>query len=167
LPRLEPPAYQQRVLEELRQPKLVCPATLAHLKKPHEMLVLLCALDRSGSVALDTVHQLFPNQDCPYSFEFLCGLLNSSLARWFFYHVTCQQPASAVSFEAAQVGRLPLPRAGHRLIPQVEKLVRKLLKTELPRKYFLRGQLAEYDALDELFAELFELSEEERREVWR
>lgn len=167
LPRQEPPAYIQRVLEELRQPKLVCPNTLAHLKKPHEMLVLLCALDRSGSVALDTVQQLFPAQDCPYSLELLCGVLNSSLARWFFYFVTYQQAARAVTFEAAQIGRLPLPRAGHRLIPQVEKQVRKLLKLDSPRKYFLRGQLAEYDALDELICELYELSEDERREVLR
>ncbi len=167
LPRQEPPAYLQRVLEELRQPKLLCPNTLAHLKKPHEMLVLLCALDRSGSVALDTVQQLFPAQDCPYSLELLCGVLNSSLARWFFYFVTYQQAARAVSFDAAQIGSLPLPRAGHRLIPQVEKQVRKLLKLELPRKYFLRGQLAEYDALDELICELYELSDEERREVLR
>lgn len=165
LPRQEPPAYIQRVLEELRQPKLVCPNTLAHLKKPHEMLVLLCALDRSGSVALDTVQQLFPAQDCPYSLELLCGVLNSSLARWFFYFVTYQQAARAVTFDAAQIARLPLPRAGHRLIPQVEKQVRKLLKLDLSRKYFLRGQLAEYDALDELICELYELSEEERREV--
>ncbi|MBI1759870.1 MAG: hypothetical protein HYR56_00400 [Acidobacteria bacterium] len=167
LPRQEPPAYIQRVLEELRQPKLVCPNTLAHLKKPHEMLVLLCALDRSGSVALDTVQQLFPAQDCPYSLELLCGLLNSSLARWFFYYVTYQQAARAVAFDAAQIGSLPLPRANHRLISQVEKQVRKLLKLELPRKYFLRGQLPEYDALDELICELYELSEEERREVLR
>lgn len=166
LPRLEPPAYQQRVLEELRQPKLVCSATLAHLKKPHETLVLLCALDRSGAVALDSVQQIFLNQDCPYSIEFLCGLLNSSLARWFFFYVTGQQPAKALSFEDAQVGRLPLPRAGHRLVPQVEKLVRKLFKLELPRKYFMHGQLAEYDALDELLCEMYELSEEERREIW-
>lgn len=167
LPRQEPPAYIQRVLEELRQPKLVCPNTLAHLKKPHEMLVLLCALDRSGSVALDTVQQLFPAQDCPYSLELLCGVLNSSLARWFFYFVTYQQAARAVTFDAAHIGSLPLPRAGHRLIPQVEKQVRKLLKLELPRKYFLRGQLPEYDVLDELICELYELSEEERREVLR
>ncbi len=167
LPRQEPPAYLQRVLEELRQPKLVCPHTLAHLKKPHEMLVLLCALDRSGSVALDTVQQLFPAQDCPYSLELLCGVLNSSLARWFFYFITYQQAARAVPFDAAQIGSLPLPRAGQRLIPQIEKQVRKLLKLELPRKYFLRGQLAEYDALDELICELYELSEEERREVLR
>lgn len=165
LPRQEPPAYIQRVLEELRQPKLVCPNTLAHLKKPHEMLVLLCALDRSGSVALDTVQQLFPAQDCPYSLELLCGVLNSSLARWFFYFVTYQQAARAVTFDAAHIGGLPLPRAGHRLIPQVEKQVRKLLKLDLPRKYFLRGQLPEYDVLDELIGELYDLSEEERREV--
>jgi hypothetical protein len=167
LPRQEPPAYIQRVLEELRQPKLLCPNTLAHLKKPHEMLVLLCALDRSGSVALDTVQQLFPAQDCPYSLELLCGVLNSSLVRWFFYFITYQQAASAVTFEAAHIGSLPLPRAGHRLIPQIEKQVRKLLKLELPRKYFLRGQLAEYDVLDELVCELYELSEDERREVLR
>lgn len=167
LPRQEPPAYIQRVLEELRQPKLVCPNTLAHLKKPHEMLVLLCALDRSGSVALDTVQQLFPAQDCPYSLELLCGVLNSSLARWFFYFITSQQAAHAVSFDAAQTGSLPLPRAGHRLIPQVEKQVRKLIKLDSPRKYFLRGQLPEYDALDELICELYELSDEERREVLR
>jgi len=129
--------------------------------------VMLCALDRGGAVALDSVQQIFLNQDCPYSIEFLCGLLNSSLARWFFFFVTGQQPAKALSFEEAQVGRLPLPRAGHRLLPQVEKLVRKLFKHELPRKYFLRGQLAEYDALDDLLCEMYELSEEERHEIWR
>lgn len=163
LPRLEPPAYIQRVLEELRQPKLVCPNTLAHLKKPHEALVLLCALDRSGSVALDTVQQLFPNQDCPFSLEVLCGLLNSSLARWFFSCVMLPTAAvRAVPFDAAQIARLPLPRAQHRLLPQIERQVRKLLKLEWPSKYCLPGQLPEYDALDELICDLFELSPEER-----
>ena len=165
LPQMEPPAYSQRVLEELRQPKLVCANTLAHLKKPHETLVLLCALERGGSVTLDTVHQLSPAQDCPYSLELLCGVLNSSFARWYFFNVTARQSARAVAFEAAHIGQLPLPRARHRLVPQVEKQVRKLLKLDLPRKYCLRGQVAEYDALDDLICELYELSEEEQREV--
>jgi hypothetical protein len=168
LPRQEPPAYIQRVLEEMRQPKLVIAQTLAHLKKPYDTLVLMSALDRQGAVALEAVNQIFPHADCPFSLELLCAVLNSSWARWYFHFAVFQRPGQAVECTAAELGRLPLPkRPAASLVTQAERLARKLLKTELPRKYFLRGQNADYDALDELVCELYGLSEEERAEVWR
>jgi hypothetical protein len=33
------------------------------------------------------------------------------------------------------VGRLPVPRAAHRLVPKAQKLVRKLRKAELPLRF--------------------------------
>jgi hypothetical protein len=163
----EPPAYLRRVLEELRQPKLVAPHSLSQIKKPAPTLLLHCAIERSGAVGLATVNQIFPQPHCPYSLEFLCGLLNSSLMHWFCYHAVFACPARAPALEAAHLHCLPLPRHDPVLLPQVEVLVRQLSQAKSARKYFLRGQSAAYDALDELICDLFELSAEERGEVFR
>jgi TaqI-like C-terminal specificity domain len=168
LPRQEPPAYIQRVLEELRQPKLVVAQSLSHIKKPYDTLILMSALDRQGCVALDTVNQIFPHADCPYSLELLGALLNSSFARWYFYFAIFNRATRVTECTPAELGRLPMPaRPPASLVAQAERLTRKLCKAELPRKYLLRGQIAEYDTLDDIICELYGLSEEERDEILR
>ncbi len=168
LSRQEPPAYLQRVLEELRQPKLVVTPTLQYLKKPFDTLVLMTALDRQGAVTLDPVNQVIPHGDSPFSLELLCALLNSSFARWYFYFVIFNRPLSAVECGPSELSRLPLPnRPAATLVTQAERLTRKLLKADLPRKYLLYGQLSEYDKLDETVCELYGFTEEERAEIWR
>ncbi len=168
LPRQEPPAYLQRVLEELRQPKLVVTPTLQYLKKPFDTVILMAALDRQGAVALDPVNQVFPHGDSPFSLELLCALLNSSFARWYFYFVVFNRPLRAVECGATELSRLPLPhRPAPALVTQAERLTRKLLKADLERKYLLYGQLSEYDKLDEIVCDLYGFNEEERSEIWR
>ena len=150
-------------LRAMAVPKIVSQNIVAHVTRPYDTLVIVSAVDRSGAAALDTTNVTTLLPRCPYPLEYLVALLNSSLARWYFYFGVYNRAVRTMHFDAPYVGRFPVPPASPAQVARICRLVGDLeaRQTERDTKYLLYGDDAAYDALDEAIWALYALEAED------
>lgn len=159
LPRLlcDPPMEEK--LRAMGGPKIVSQNIVAHVTRPYDTLLIVSALDRRGAAVLDTVNMTMPRPGCPYPLEYLLALLNSSLARWYFYFAVYNRAVRTVHLDAPYVDRFPVAPASPEEVARVCRLVVELEGKQArgETKYLLYGDDATYDALDEAIFALYAL----------
>ena len=154
-------------------PKIVSQNILAHVTRPYDTLIILSAVDRSGAVALDTTNVTTPLPGCPYPLEYLAALLNSSLARWYFYFAVYNRAVRTMHFDAPYVDGFPVAPAPPGQVARICDLVDKLEDRQAARgagrtvKYFLPGDDPVYDALDEAVLALYAIEGDDVDRVLR
>jgi len=150
-------------------PKIVSQNILAHVTRPYDTLLILSAVDRSGAAALDTVNVTSALPGCPYPLEYLVALLNSSLARWYFYFAVYNRAVRTMHFDAPYVDGFPVAPASKRQVQRICRLAEELAERQAggETKYLLHGDDAIYDALDETIFGLYALESEDIERVLR
>jgi hypothetical protein len=156
-------------LRSMARPKIVSQNLVAHVTRPYDSLVILSAVDRSGAAALDTVNLTTLRPSCPYPLEYLVALLNSSLARWYFYFAVYNRAVRTMHFDAPYIARFPVAAASPPQVARVARLVEELAgqQGERETKYLLPGDDPAYDALDEAISALYALSPGDVQRVLR
>ncbi len=169
LPALRWDRQVDKKLQVMAVPKIVSQNIVAHVTQPYDTLVILSAVDRSGAAVLDTVNMTTLRPGCPYPLEYFLALLNSSLARWYFYFAVYNQAVRTMHFDAPYVNGFPVAPASQRQVGRVCRLVEELVASQSRQetKYLLPGDDATYDALDEAIFQLYALSPGDVQRVLR
>lgn len=153
--------------------KIVSQNIVAHVTRPYDTLIIVSAVDRSGAAALDTVNVTTLLPGCPYPLEYLAALLNSSLARWYFYFAVYNRAVRTMHFDAPYVDGFPVAPASPEEVARVCDLVGELEGRQAARqagdeaKYFLPGKDPVYDALDEAVLALYAIEGDDAERVLR
>jgi hypothetical protein len=92
----------------LSQPKIISQRIVAHVTKPRDHIIIMSALDKYGSLNVDTVENTILT-DNNYSLEFLLCLLNSKLVSWYAYRYIFSKAIRTMDFDDYYVGKIPLP----------------------------------------------------------
>ncbi|MEJ2209992.1 MAG: hypothetical protein P8129_13260 [Anaerolineae bacterium] len=173
LPGLDRREGREETLRAMPGSKIVSQNIVAHVTRPYDTLVIVSAVDRSGAAALDTVNVTLPLAGCPYPLEYLVALLNSSLARWYFYFGVYNRAVRTMHFDAPYVDGFPVAPASPGQVAHVCDLVGELEARQVARgagreiKYFLSGDDPVYDALDEAVLALYAIEGDDAERVLR
>ncbi len=148
-------------IKRLRQKKIVSQRIVAHVTKPRDRIIIMGSLD-DGILNLDTVENtiLIDNN---FGYEFILGLMNSTLGAWFYYWFVFNRAVRTMDFDKYYVGKLPIPNINKVEQEKVIVLVNKLLKMckDNPSSSFSPQAQALYDELDSVIYALYGLSKEE------
>jgi hypothetical protein len=153
------PAMEAR-LRAMTEPKIVSQNLVAHVTRPYDTLVILSTVDRTGAAGLDTVNLTTLRPGCPFPLEYLAALLNSSLARWYFYFAVYNRAVRTMHFDAPYVSKFPVAAASPQQVARISRRAQELAAIQCRRetKYLLPGADPTYDALDEAIFALYALS---------
>jgi predicted RNA methylase len=92
----------------LQQPKIISQRIVAHVTKPKDHIIIMSALDKQGSMNVDTVENTVLT-DKNYSLEFLLCLLNSKLVSWYAYRYIFSKAIRTMDLDDYYLGKIPLP----------------------------------------------------------
>lgn len=156
-------------LRAVAGPKIVSQNLVAHVTRPYDTVVILSAVDRSGAAAVDTVNLTTHRPGCPYPLEYLVALLNSSLARWYFYFAVYNRAVRTMHFDAPYIAKFPVAAASPKQVAHISRLAEVLAHRQGHRetKYLLPGDDPDYDILDEAIFDLYALRPGEVSQVLR
>ena len=120
-------------LSYLRRPKIVMQNIIAHVTKPKDHIVIMCAFDYSRLITLDNVGNIFTKGSIsPY---FIIGLLNSKLINWYAYLFIYAKAIRTMRFDKYHMSKVPLPPSEYitmleyqRIIERVQELTELIIK---------------------------------------
>lgn len=154
------------------QPKIVSQRIVAHVTKPKDHIIIMSALDKHGSLNVDTVENTILT-DKNYSLEFLLCLFNSKLVSWYAYRYIFSKAIRTMDLDDYYVGKIPLPSnhiendAFVRLVNNMQSLNSKLHqldhKTTDERTKLEEERAKTESEIDELVYEIYGLNEAEKK----
>jgi len=157
--------YLNNKIQKLLQPKIVSQNIVAHIKTPHDRIIIMASYDKNGYLTLDTVMNTFITNN-NFSYEYILAILNSKLAEWFYYWFVYNRAVRTMHFDKYYMGKLPIKVIEKSEQKPFIELVDKILAITRDEDYLENPQkqakVKEYkNQIDQLIYKLYGLTEEE------
>ena len=90
--------------------------------------------DKQNYYPLNSILTLRLNEDCPYSYLFVLGVLNSSITNYVYQSITQERGRAFAEVKPINVRKLYVPKADKLLQKQIELIVKQILNNQISRE---------------------------------
>lgn len=150
---------QQKIISQrILSYKIVSQNIVSYSPKTPNKIMIKASLDKENYLTLNTVMNTIIT-DKTFSYEYVLGILNSSLAEWFFCNFVYNKAVMTMHFDQYYIGKLPIkiPSPQNKnIISKIERLVNILLSNKPDKK----RKIIE-DKINKLVFKLYELTDDE------